>query len=83
MFAKDSTINASIFDDPAWQRAWSLTERLSRFRQISDKAQIPIDRELAAETLALWRASSPFDKGPYFADRLAMEGITENEFTQL
>jgi type 2 lantibiotic biosynthesis protein LanM len=60
-----------------------LNERLSRFRQIKDKAQVTTDRELALETLALWRASSPFDKGPYFADRLAMDGITEEEFTQL
>jgi type 2 lantibiotic biosynthesis protein LanM len=31
----------------------------------------------------MWHASSPFDKGPHFADRLAMDGITEDEFTQL
>jgi type 2 lantibiotic biosynthesis protein LanM len=76
-------MGASILDNPAWRRAWSLTERLSRFRQIEDKTRIEIDRELAAETLALWRANSPFDKDSYFADRLAMEGITEDEFTRL
>jgi type 2 lantibiotic biosynthesis protein LanM len=89
-------MGASILDNPgpqaravfawlggAWRRAWSLTERLSRFRQTEDKTQIPIDRDLAAETLALWRASSPFDKGSYFADRLAIDGITEDEFTRL
>jgi len=81
--ANDATLGPSILRDPAWQRAWSLTERLSKFRQIKDKTPIPTDHELAAETLALWRASSPFDKGPYFADRLAMNGITEDEFTQL
>jgi len=69
---------ASILDDGAWRRAWSLTERLSKFRQAENKTQIAIDRELAAETLALWRASSPFDKDSYFADRLAMEGISED-----
>ncbi|HXO39753.1 MAG TPA: DUF4135 domain-containing protein, partial [Candidatus Acidoferrum sp.] len=42
-----------------------------------------VDHELAAETLALWKASSPFDKDSYFADRLAMEGISEDEFTRL
>lgn len=83
MSANDATPGPSILRDPAWQRAWSLTERLSKFRQIKDKTQISIDRELAAETLALWRASSPFDKGPFFADRLAMDRITEDEFTQL
>ena len=67
----------------AWRRAWSLTERLSRFREIEDRTHIPFDRELAAEILGMWRASSPFDKGSYFADRLAIEGITEDEFTRL
>jgi type 2 lantibiotic biosynthesis protein LanM len=73
----------AILDSPAWRRAWSLTERLSKFRRTEDKTQIAMDCELAAETLALWRAGSPFDKGPYFAQRLAMEGITEGEFTCL
>ena len=72
-----------ILDNPAWLRAWSLTERLAKFRQAEDTTQIAMDRELAAETLALWRAGSPFDKGSYFAERLAMEGITEDEFTRL
>ncbi|HEX7285982.1 MAG TPA: type 2 lanthipeptide synthetase LanM family protein, partial [Candidatus Angelobacter sp.] len=67
----------------AWRRAWSLTERLSRFRQAQDQTQIAVDHELAAETLALWRSGSPFDKDPYFADRLTMEGTTEEEFTRL
>jgi type 2 lantibiotic biosynthesis protein LanM len=69
--------------DGAWRRAWSLTERLYRFRHAENKTQIPIDRELAAETLALWRATSPFDKDSYFADRLAMDGISEDEFNIL
>lgn len=72
-----------IFDDPAWRRAWSLKERLSRLRQTKDKTQIPSNHEFAVEILALWRASSPFNKGPYFAERLAMEGTTEDEFTEL
>jgi type 2 lantibiotic biosynthesis protein LanM len=80
---KDVTISRAILHDPAWQRAWTLNERLSRFRQIRGKTPLATHRELAAETLALWRASSPFDKSTYFADRLAMEGIAEDEFTQL
>ncbi|HXA86920.1 MAG TPA: type 2 lanthipeptide synthetase LanM family protein [Candidatus Dormibacteraeota bacterium] len=76
-------MGASILDDGSWRRAWSLTERLYRFRHAENKTQVAIDRELAAETLALWRASSPFDKDSYFTDRLAMEGISEDEFTRL
>jgi type 2 lantibiotic biosynthesis protein LanM len=83
MHARDATTGLSNLHDPAWLRAWSLKERLYRFRQIQEKTRIPTDRDLAAELLGLWRASSPFDKGLYFADRLALDGITEDEFTQL
>ncbi|MGZ4871736.1 MAG: type 2 lanthipeptide synthetase LanM family protein [Candidatus Angelobacter sp.] len=76
-------MGSSILENPAWRRALFLAERFSKFRQAENSSQIAIDRELAAETLALWRASSPFDKDSYFADRLAMEGITEDEFTRL
>jgi class II lanthipeptide synthase len=76
-------MSASLFTNPAWRRAWSLAERLSRYRQITDKTQIPIDSVLAAETLSLWRAGSPFDNDSYFARRLAMDGITEDEFTRI
>src|SRR4051812_673569 len=76
-------MSASIVDSPAWRRAWSLTERLSKLRQAENKTQIPMNAELAAETLALWRSGSPFDKNSYFFYRLAMGGITEEEFTHL
>ena len=79
----DIATSASILGNPAWHRALSLSERLARLRQIENITQIPMDGELAAETLAFWRAGSPFDKDSYFVDRLAMDGITEDEFTRL
>ncbi|HSM86163.1 MAG TPA: DUF4135 domain-containing protein, partial [Candidatus Limnocylindrales bacterium] len=82
MLSTDTNIAASILEDPSWRRAWSLAERLSPFRETANSAQT-FDAELAAEILALWRASSPFDKGSYFADRLAMDGLTEEEFRRL
>ncbi len=60
-----------------------MIERLSEIRKPETNTKIAIDHELAAETLALWRAGSPFDMGPYFADRLAMDGISEDEFTRI
>ena len=83
MLSIDIATSASILGNPAWQRALSLSERLVRLRQIENITQIPMDGELAAETLAFWRAGSPFDKDSYFVDRLAMDGITEDEFTRL
>jgi type 2 lantibiotic biosynthesis protein LanM len=76
-------MDTSILDNPAWRRAWSLSDRLFRFRQAAGKGQIAVDHDLAAETLALWRSGSPFDKDSYFADRLALEGIKEDEFKVL
>jgi type 2 lantibiotic biosynthesis protein LanM len=76
-------MGTSILDSSAWRRAWSLSERISRFRQTAANAQIAVDRELAAETLALWRSGPPFDKASYFADRLKLEGITQEEFASI
>lgn len=76
-------MNQSILDSAAWRRALTLTERLAELRPLWEKAQTPTDRELATDTLALWRANSPFDQNQYFAERLALDGITEAEFTQV
>ncbi|HEY6253013.1 MAG TPA: type 2 lanthipeptide synthetase LanM family protein [Candidatus Angelobacter sp.] len=74
-------ISRSILDSAVWRQASTLMERLPELRR--PKTQIPIDPELAAESLALWRASSPFDQDRYFFERLAMDGITQEEFTQV
>jgi type 2 lantibiotic biosynthesis protein LanM len=76
-------VSQSIADNPAWHRASSLAERLLELRQLDGKAPMPVDLELASETLELWRSSSPLDRDSYFADRLAMDGITHDEFTRL
>lgn len=73
----------SILDHASWRRATPLLERISEFRQLREKTQIQIDPELSAETLALWRTNSPLDQDRYFSERLAMDGITEEEFTQI
>ncbi len=74
-------MSQSILDSAVWQRASNLMERLSELRRPETKA--PIEPELAAETLALWRARPPFDQERYFAERLALDGITPEEFTRI
>lgn len=76
-------MGSSIFANPAWRRAWFLGERITKFRQTTGNTQLAIDRELAAETLALWKSNSPFDKGSYFTDRLRLESIAESEFENI
>lgn len=74
-------MSQSILDNAVWQRASNLMERLSELRRSETKTAI--DPELPAETLALWRAKPPFDQEPYFAERLALDGITPEEFTRV
>ncbi len=76
-------MNQSILDSAVWRRASTLMERLFEVRQLRTKTPVTVDPELAAETLSLWRASSPFDQDRYFSERLAMDGITEEEFTHV
>jgi type 2 lantibiotic biosynthesis protein LanM len=38
---------------------------------------------LAKKRLQQWRSQSPFDSGSYFSQRLAMDGITEDEILQI
>jgi type 2 lantibiotic biosynthesis protein LanM len=74
-------MSQSILETAAWQRASNLMERLSELRRSETKTLI--DPELAAETLALWRARPPFDQERYFAERLALDGITPEEFARV
>jgi class II lanthipeptide synthase len=81
-----SPAQQSIIENPAWRRAWFLNERLAslrHFRQSPKQSAPAFDRDLAAELLALWRSSAPLDRKSYFADRLAMDGIAEEEFVQI
>lgn len=74
-------MSQSILDSAVWQRASNLMERLSELSRSETKT--PIEPELAAETLALWRARPPFDQERCFAERLALDGITPEEFTRI
>ena len=58
----------------------TLTERVAALRRAQS---LPppgeTDRDRAARRLLDWRSQPPFATGPYFAQRLAAEGITEDE----
>ena len=76
-------MSQSILDNAVWRLATDLIERLSELRRLREKTQIQIDAELAAETLSLWRACAPLDQDRYFSERLAMDGIEQEEFKQI
>src|SRR3954469_447449 len=62
----------------------TLTERvavLQTFRPLMPPGEI--DRDRAAQRLHDWQSQPPFTTGTYFAQRLATDGITEDEFLSI
>src|SRR5690242_19707543 len=68
------------FQSVAWYHAVTLTERLATLRAV----QCPtwdrgVDAALATRRMQRWRAQAPFATGSVFAQRRAMDGMTEDE----
>lgn len=69
----------------AWYRAATLTERLTSWS--NTEAAYILDesggKEEAEKILRRWKAQKPFDSGTFFADRLAMDHLTEQDILAL
>src|SRR4051794_32615110 len=77
-------MDPQCFRATALSSGLTLTERVAALRQV--KSPPPLDetnRERAARRLHAWRSQPPFATGSYFAQRLATEGITEDELLSL
>src|SRR3954468_956108 len=62
----------------------TLTERVAGLRTVRPLMSAgEIDRDRAAQRLHDWRSQPPFTTGTYFAQRLAMDGITEGELLSI
>lgn len=72
---------AAILRNPAWWRAWTLTERLEKACQrVADPAQDEQhDADLAARKLQRWKRQAPFGQSAFFAERLEMDTLSEEE----
>lgn len=66
---------------PGWYRALTLRER-AKALPISE-AGGPQAEHQARAMLAQWRGQNPFQFGTYFAERLAQDGITEDDLLRL
>jgi type 2 lantibiotic biosynthesis protein LanM len=75
----------TLLDNPAWYKALTLLERSAWLQAPAKDAPAPgiSDADLAARKLQRWKEQSPFDKEPYFAERLAMDNITEHDLLLL
>jgi type 2 lantibiotic biosynthesis protein LanM len=71
-----------ILNNPLWYRALTLQERLELLRAQGNEPA-PFNADLAEHRLQSWKAQRPFDEEAFFAERLALDGLTEDEFYSL
>ncbi len=77
-------MNQSCFQASDWYQAITLTERIASLRAVHDKRfKIEIDTNLTQRRAARWQSQSPFSTHSYFAQRLEMDGTSENELRYL
>lgn len=68
----------SVFQDAAWYRATTLAERFASRRAQGRSAGI--DECEAKRRVLRWRSQPPFANASLFAQRLALDGISEDKF---
>lgn len=72
------------FESANWYNATTLEERIAARRAHREvKAATDFDAELATRELQYWKSQEPFDKDSYFAERLALDDINEEELHAL
>jgi type 2 lantibiotic biosynthesis protein LanM len=77
-------MNPLDFQFPAWYLAATLTERLATRRAAEAATNNGASAsERALKRLQRWKAQPPFDLEPYFAERLAMDAVSEEELLRL
>jgi len=77
----DNTRDPESNPSSAWYQAITLSERIASQhpikKQLHDRK---IDAEIAERRMQRWKSQHPFSTDSYFAQRLAIDGITEKEF---
>jgi type 2 lantibiotic biosynthesis protein LanM len=69
------------FQTSAWYHAMTLSERIASLPPTPDKKlNVKINSELAEQRMQSWRKQSPFIDDSFFAQRLEIDKITEDEF---
>lgn len=72
-----------LWQNAAWYRALTLSERLPlRQRTMHAQASDPVS-EIAWQRLQRWKEQAPFDRDSYFAQRLTLDGLTEEDLLAL
>jgi len=85
MAMKISHHSSQYWQKASWYRATPLTERVASQQRTIDRHSSHILRrsDRAQQRLQSWKGQTPFDKGDYFARRLAMDSLTEDDLLTL
>ncbi len=77
-------MNQQYFQASDWYGAMTLAERIASLQADPDKMlNVKVNSELAQRRMQRWRKQAPFADDAYFAQRLALDRITEDEFLYL
>jgi type 2 lantibiotic biosynthesis protein LanM len=75
-------MDSSVFALPDWYKALTLSERAATLRRSPQRSPVA-DEALAERRLARWRGQEPFAEDDFFARRLALDGLTEDDLRGL
>jgi len=75
-------VNQVLLQDPNWSNAATLLERVGSFTDTdSTSRNTVVDWDLAERLMKRWRSQTPFATDSHFAQRLAADGVTENDLS--
>ncbi|MDJ0570859.1 MAG: type 2 lanthipeptide synthetase LanM family protein [Pleurocapsa sp. MO_192.B19] len=74
-------MNQEYFQASNWYRAVTLTERI--ISQNTEQSQKSVNKDLAQHRLNCWQNQTPFNTDSYFAERLELDDISQEQFFSL
>ncbi len=83
--ARNDEASLSPWQNPGWYRATTLSERAASFHTCAHNqpSESSRNREKAQRRVQHWKEQPPFDEEDFFAKRLALDGLTEQELLAL
>ncbi|MEA5507518.1 type 2 lanthipeptide synthetase LanM family protein [Halotia wernerae UHCC 0503] len=83
-------MSQSYFQSATWYKATTLTERIASLHTIQCECasadlsvRTNINPQLQQRQMQRWKSQSPFSNNSFFSQRLAIDGVTEDEFGQI
>jgi type 2 lantibiotic biosynthesis protein LanM len=73
----------AVWRAPEWYRALSVVERLAPARADGAQGSAGRPTDDGLRRLHAWKAERPFDRGSLFADRLALDSLSERDLVAL